>query len=154
MYSSFSLIISALILSLVTLLISLTICGQISILRGVKIRRKRGNWDLNRLNTVIISPVVEEILFRGIFYEWVLSLDMNNKEKLFIIVSGGVFALLHNYSNLKQLIEKFCVGGIIYSHIFLWNKNLFLVIMVHVFHNLFVVYLTESYLEGADCGGK
>ncbi|MBR3606655.1 MAG: hypothetical protein IKL51_03645 [Lachnospiraceae bacterium] len=51
-------------------------------------------------------------------------------------------------------IEKFCVGGIIYSHIFLWNKNLFLVIMVHVFHNLFVVYLTESYLEGVDCGGK
>ena len=61
---------------------------NINFKRG-KDQKKKGKWDLNRLNTVIISPVVEEILFRGIFYEWVLSLDMNNKEKLFIIVSGG-----------------------------------------------------------------
>lgn len=79
----------------------------------------------------IISPIVEEILFRGIILQGLI----NSKYKKWnaLIFTSFIFAILH--VNFVQIISAFILG-ITIGWIFLDSKSLILSIILHIINNL------------------
>jgi hypothetical protein len=82
------------------------------------------------ISTVVISPICEELLFRGVFL---------NRLKLFVplsfavVISSILFGALHGYGNI---ISAF-VFGICMCIIYLKTHNILTCIFAHFMNNLF-----------------
>lgn len=83
-------------------------------------------------NIVLFSPIVEEILYRGLLYE-----SLKKKAGIFygIIFSSLFFALGHEFSNVTFF--RFFGMGVILSLIFQKTRSLTLIMLIHFFLNLF-----------------
>lgn len=84
---------------------------------------------------LIISPLLEEIVFRGLIQEY-LATKINSKFYVIIIVNV-LFSGLHYHINHNPWY-LFCIAicGIIFSIIKLITNSLSLVIMIHSYYNL------------------
>ncbi|RKU21710.1 hypothetical protein C6500_06000 [Candidatus Poribacteria bacterium] len=81
---------------------------------------------LNFLTIVIVAPVLEEFFFRGILLtRWTVKWSIIPA----VIVSSGVFALLHT-----NLIGSFCFGCVM-AVFYIRTKSLFIPISVHIANN-------------------
>lgn len=90
------------------------------------------------LGALIVAPIFEEILLRGIILE---GLIIKNKPYVAITISSLLFALMHG--NLVQIPNAFFIGlviGIIYYR----TRSLLPCIFAHFVNNFFVV-ITEYY---------
>ena len=82
------------------------------------------------ISTVLISPICEELLFRGVFL---------NRLKIFvptsfaIVISSILFGALHGYGNI---ISAF-VFGVCMCIIYLKTNNILTCILAHFLNNLF-----------------
>ena len=82
---------------------------------------------LNFLAIVIVAPVLEEFFFRGILLtRWTVKWSIVPA----VIVSSGVFALLHT-----NLIGTFCFGCVM-AILYIRTKSLFIPMSLHVINNL------------------
>lgn len=109
---------------------------------------------LGMLCIIILIPIFEEILFRG--------LVQNELKKQLpipgaIVIQAAVFAIYHG--NPLQGIYTF-VLGIALGVIYLWSNNLWLPILLHVTYNLLgtlifpvLLYYTESFAVAYMAGG-
>ncbi|OFI48683.1 hypothetical protein BG261_07255 [Floricoccus tropicus] len=95
---------------------------------------------------IIIAPLFEELVFRGIFPE----LFFQNKYKnLTMIVSSAIFASLHGFDNIISFSMYFLMGLILYLA-YQRKGNLSDSILVHALNNsigaiaLIVMYFTIS----------
>jgi len=86
-------------------------------------------------NIVLFSPIVEEILYRGLLYE-----SLKKKVSIFysIIFSSLFFALGHEFSNITFF--RFFGMGVILTIIFQKTRSLSLVIIIHFLLNLLSVF--------------
>lgn len=99
------------------------------------------------LYPVIVAPIMEELLFRGMFGSLFRVNDKDTKmymKVLFVIVSALVFGTQHFQGNgtLFGVISSFAfpaVSGVIYSTIYLKEKNIAAPIIVHSMYNLSIV---------------
>lgn len=82
---------------------------------------------------VIIAPIVEEILLRGILFN---KLKKDYSLKISIVLQAGVFAILHG--NITQGCNAF-VGGILFAIIYLYTGSLWGDITAHMLTNATVV---------------
>ncbi|EHT3670517.1 CPBP family intramembrane metalloprotease [Staphylococcus pseudintermedius] len=103
------------------------------------------------IESVIVAPVIEEVLFRGVlfFAAYMLIKELKNMKKwkfsnktnqyitatLFILVSSFLFSSMHlSQSFLMSLPYLFF--GITLAIIFVITKNLLITITIHVLNNL------------------
>ena len=92
------------------------------------------------MKVVIIAPVVEELIFRGIILQ---GLRRNYSAVFSVFMSALLFALFH--LNPWQLFPAF-VLGLILGWVMVKNNNILLAIIVHAINNLMVL-LSITYLE-------
>ncbi len=85
---------------------------------------------LQVISIVILVPIAEELLFRGILCG---ELKRVMPDWAVILVSGAVFALIHG--NVIQSTYVL-LAGIILSAIYIWSGSIWLVIGMHSFYNL------------------
>ena len=95
---------------------------------------------LNFLAIVIVAPVFEEFFFRGILLtRWTVKWRVIPG----VIVSSGVFALLHT-----NLIGTFCFGCVM-AILYIRTKSLFIPMSLHVINNL-TAWIMELYSTHFD----
>ena len=83
---------------------------------------------------IIVAPIFEELLFRGIILNGLLSKYKNNSKKA-IIYSAIVFGVVH--LNIPQGVNAF-IAGIILGFIYYNTKSMKLSIFAHFINNLIV----------------
>ena len=89
-------------------------------------------------SSVIIAPIVEEILFRKTLF------DIIKNKKMFIVVSGLLFGAFHIIGMGESLyswlyIIPYASLGIAFSYSYAKTNNLITSICLHSFHNLITV---------------
>ena len=89
------------------------------------------------LSSVIVGPIVEEIIFR---YILVGKLEKFNNRIVTILLASLIFALMHN--GIINIIYTFILG-IILNTIYMKNKNLLYPLIVHGSANIITLFLTE-----------
>lgn len=104
---------------------------------------------LAMVSVVILIPMFEEILFRGLIFN---ELRKNINIYVAIIIQAIIFAVFHG--NLLQGIYTFILG-VILSLLYMWTKSLWANILCHIVYNLFgtiivpvLLYFTHSFVYG------
>lgn len=87
------------------------------------------------LSSVIVGPVVEEIIFR---YILVSKLEKFNNKIVTILLASLVFSLMHD--GIINIIYTFILG-VILNTIYMKNKNLLYPLIVHSSANLITLFL-------------
>lgn len=82
------------------------------------------------LRVAVIAPVIEEVLMRGLLLKWLSGVM---PWPLALIISAGVFALLH--FNLTQGISAL-VCGLALGGLYLYTGSLLCCILAHAGYNL------------------
>lgn len=87
--------------------------------------------------SVIIGPILEELIFRYLIYN---NLNKFNKKNTSIILSSLIFALVHN--GFINIVYAFIIGTIL-TIIYSKNKNIKEVIILHMVANLMSLLIKE-----------
>lgn len=96
----------------------------------------RGGWAI--LMTVLLAPVFEEMLFRGLILE---SARQKWGTSAAIMISAVLFGLVHA-PILPQMLNAF-VMGVIMGYIYILTDSLFSVIVIHAVNNGIAYMLLE-----------
>lgn len=81
--------------------------------------------------TVVLAPICEEVLFRGVFMHYVFK----NQQWIGLLLSSSLFAVMHNGVTLTAFVIYGAMGcnlGLVYMK----TKSLECAIMMHAFNNL------------------
>lgn len=89
------------------------------------------------ISTGIIGPILEEILFRYIFYN---RLKKKHTKKTAIIINSIIFGLIH--LNLINIIYAFILG-IVLNLVYEKYQNIMAPILIHIAGNIIVLFLCE-----------
>ena len=87
--------------------------------------------------SVIIGPILEELVFRYLIYN---NLNKFNKKNTSIILSSLIFALVHN--GFINIVYAFIIGTIL-TIIYSKNKNIKEVIILHMIANFMSLLIKE-----------
>lgn len=88
------------------------------------------------LSTIIYAPSIEELVFRGFFFQLFFSATTPLNKFLQVFVSGIIFGLAHQFAFDWNLLI-YCSLGWILGAIYLYTKNLSYSIVVHSLINIF-----------------
>ena len=91
---------------------------------------------------VLVGPILEEILFRGIILKSFLKNDSALKA---ILLSSLFFAIIH--LNLIQFTTAF-IGGAFFGYLYWQTKSLSICIIAHIIHN--VIFFLAFHFLNAD----
>lgn len=124
----------------------------------IEAMRNQNFWE-SLYETGIQAPIIEEILFRGLGYSFLVLIllyfmraNTENQSRriiatfIFFVISSFVFGYLHvspygDYENMGSYI----LSGMIFSVVFLLTKNIVYSIMVHMLNNIVVTLNTYYY---------
>lgn len=120
---------------------------------GIEVMSANNNDILQLLNSPnlgvmmvslhVTGPILEELLFRGIFLEGLLRLFPNNKS-IPILISSFLFAYVHIYELTPNLLNYF-ISGWLYSHLYAQSRQLGHSVGAHMLSNSLItlsVWLT------------
>ncbi|MEG0365911.1 MAG: type II CAAX endopeptidase family protein [Coprobacillus sp.] len=96
------------------------------------------------ITTVLLAPILEEIIFRGILFGWAYEIN----PKLAHFISAFVFALLHiilallagNVAEWIQIFSYFLMA-IVLSYLYEKTNNIFVPVLTHTLNNLITMLL-------------
>lgn len=77
----------------------------------------------------IIAPVVEELVFRGLLYQW---LRTHAGVVVAVLLSAAIFSVVHV---IPVLLPSLFVVGLILTLAFEWSQSLWVTIALHMFQN-------------------
>lgn len=88
----------------------------------------------------IISPMTEELFFRGIIYQ-----KLRQSKNIFsaILISSTIFAIFHLTKNSFPIIQFF--GGILFAFSYEYSKNLITPYFIHMTGNIFLFSIPLLY---------
>lgn len=100
-----------------------------------------GSPFLSTLIIVILSPLLEELIFRQSFYK-----AFNNKT-VFIIISSFLFGAMHITAGFKSFYEFFFLipymaMGFAFAFTMYKTKSLYPSVIIHIFHNFLLAFLS------------
>ncbi|WP_412988897.1 CPBP family intramembrane glutamic endopeptidase [Pediococcus siamensis] len=87
------------------------------------------------LDAVVFAPIIEELLFRGLFFNWFFNSADKRRQYLGVFISGAVFAAVHDMSNFWSWLIYAVMGWLLaltYAH----TKDIRYNIGLHMFNNL------------------
>lgn len=102
----------------------------------------------NILLVVIIAPIEEELLYKGLLFNLILPIKKeNNFFRIIITISfiSFLFASLHLQFNANYIIHL--LFSLITSIIYLKNRSLIQIIIFHMFSNLLVMLNISSFFN-------
>lgn len=94
------------------------------------------------ITIVILSPIVEEILFRGILLRKLI-LDFKFNVKWVIILTSVLFGFCHSFGGILSAF----LFGICMSIFYIKSRNIFVPILAHMINNLISFFLALSGIE-------
>ncbi|MDE6139801.1 MAG: CPBP family intramembrane metalloprotease [Alistipes sp.] len=100
----------------------------------------RGGWTL--LSVVIVAPVAEELLFRGLLLE-MFRRHMGTVAA--VVLSSVVFALMHMQPAV--MIDAF-LAALVLCYIYLLTRSIYACILLHIFNN--AIAMSMQVLEYHD----
>ncbi len=100
-----------------------------------------GGWSI--LMLVVLAPVMEEVLFRGILLESVRSKHSAGRA---IVVSALMFGVIHFIP--QQVVNAFVIG-LILGYIYVRTESLWPVIVIHALNNA-MAYVVMQWSDGAN----
>ena len=100
-----------------------------------------GGWSI--LMLVVLAPVMEEVLFRGILLESVRSKHSAGRA---IVVSALMFGVIHFIP--QQVVNAFAIG-LILGYIYVRTESLWPVIVIHALNNA-MAYVIMQWSDGAN----
>lgn len=89
--------------------------------------------------SILVYPLVEELLFRGSILN-ILSKRVGNFNA--ILISSLLFAIAHIFSTSSVLLSFF--SGIIFGYVYLKTQHVVYSYMVHLMYNAFVLYFNDK----------
>jgi len=98
---------------------------------------------LTVLNNLIVPPILEETMFRGIYLSVFLKIVGKNNAiaTLGVIMSSFTFGWIHPYMPMLKMLGGLLLGSI---YLFKWNKNLFASMSAHLGANVVSSFLVIS----------
>ena len=90
----------------------------------------------------IIAPIVEEMLFRGLLYQWLRS---HTGALGAILLSGAIFSMAHV---IPVLLLPLFVIGVVLAAVFEWTRSLWITITLHFLQNAMAIsllFLLQAY---------
>ena len=90
------------------------------------------------ISVAILAPVVEEVMLRGVLFR---QLETATKNRAVIVVLSGVIFGIFHLNIVQGVFTTF--AGILFALAFLWTKNLWVPIMLHLGNNVFAVLIGE-----------
>lgn len=100
-----------------------------------------GGWSV--LMLVVLAPIMEEVLFRGILLESVRSKHSAGRA---IVVSALMFGVIHLIP--QQVVNAFVIG-LILGYIYVRTESLWPVIVIHALNNA-MAYVIMQWSDGAN----
>lgn len=100
------------------------------------------------LNTVILAPILEEIIYRGFIINYLLP-DKNVKYKKIVFCVffvSIVFALIHGNFEWYHFVYHFLFSVVI-SILFFYQRSVFMVILFHSFFNLSILFFNVNFIS-------
>ncbi|WP_296873059.1 CPBP family intramembrane glutamic endopeptidase [uncultured Methanobrevibacter sp.] len=82
------------------------------------------------ITTILISPISEELIFRGVFLN---RLQLAVPVVFAVLISSLLFAALHSFGSIFSAF----IFGICIAILYLKTDNIFVAIFAHFFNNLF-----------------
>lgn len=106
----------------------------------------RNNRIASFLNTALLAPIVEELVFRKSF-RLVFKNDI-----AFVIISGFIFGALHVVLSINNAYDflfliPYCSLGTAFSYMYYKTKNIFGPLSMHMMHNA-IITLLNIFLVG------
>ncbi len=93
-----------------------------------------GGWAM--LAALVVAPIVEEILFRGLLQRWLVK---KWGPWIGILVASAVFGLVHRIP--QQMVAGFCMGAIL-GWTYWRTGSLLSAMLLHAINNALSVFLT------------
>ncbi|WP_105301451.1 CPBP family intramembrane glutamic endopeptidase [Anaerococcus marasmi] len=100
-------------------------------------------YALMILSVVLLAPILEEYLFRGILFA-----EVKKSPKAKIIITALTFAIYH--LNLIQGLNTLFIG-LVLGYIYYYRRNIKEVILVHMVNNLVAVFPVYNEVLGIIC---
>lgn len=95
---------------------------------------KKGNINLYKIMVAFLAPFLEEIIFRGMFFNTFFTKPSKLNKWLGIIVSAFVFAYLHDRT-FTQFFFVYWALGLILGWIYMQTKDLRYSMLAHMLYN-------------------
>ncbi|WBL17275.1 MULTISPECIES: CPBP family intramembrane glutamic endopeptidase [Sutcliffiella] len=86
---------------------------------------------------LIIIPG-EEIFWRGYIQKKCMQMYT---PKLAVLVASALYAVAHIWSGNVMLVAAAALSGLVWGYLYVWTKNLTVVILSHFFFNLFLLLI-------------
>lgn len=120
--------------------------STLELLEGVLTYNTKLEYISLFISVVILAPIVEELLFRGIlFTETKNYLSL----KAAVVLNGLAFAIYH--MNIIQGLNTFFMGMVL-AYVYYKRKNIKEVIGIHMVNNLLAMTMEANYYLGLSLG--
>lgn len=86
------------------------------------------------LGVVIIAPILEEIVFRGLMRQLIFN------KYCYIVISSLLFSIIHSPEN-SYLFLGFFISGVLFSSSYIKTNNLVIPTCIHLINNLIAIFL-------------
>lgn len=90
--------------------------------------------------TVVVAPIVEEVIFRGLFVSYFLKKESTLSKIVIIITSSLVFGLIHEVTPSLSLLYYSSVGAML-GITYIYTKSIKYNILLHFINNLLATYM-------------
>ena len=97
------------------------------------------SWSYNFVSSVILAPLTEEVIFRGLVLQGLLE---RYSPRFSIVISALMFGIWHG--NMQQVIGS-TMSGLGLGWVFAKTRSLWVVIGLHAFHNGLVCFRDYFY---------
>lgn len=103
---------------------------------------EQGGTLLLIVMVVIVAPLIEEIVFRGLVFD---ELERKTSISLTILIQGLLFGLIH--MNLLQGVSA-AISGVYYALLLIWTGSIWAPILAHGVTNLLAIITTTEFFQG------
>lgn len=91
------------------------------------------------LNLIIIGPIAEELIFRGMFFNTFFTKPTKFNFWVGSIIGGFIFGYVH--AGLTVQISSYWIMGIIFSLVYLYTKDIKYSMLAHILNNALAAIL-------------
>lgn len=89
------------------------------------------------VDAVLVAPVIEELIFRGLFFEFFFTKNSRLVRTIGVVVNGALFGGLHD---LGASFPIYAIMGMLLAITYLWTKDIKYSITLHIINN-FISFL-------------
>ncbi|UGQ16590.1 MULTISPECIES: CPBP family intramembrane glutamic endopeptidase [unclassified Borrelia] len=109
----------------------------------------KSNYTLSYFLAIIFMAVSEEYIFRLIFFDFFAE-RLKSNLLITVLLSSFAYGFNHIHFGVFIFLSKFFVG-ILYSLVFLFSKDFYCLVAIHIINNIFVFSLSSLQEKDKIC---